>query len=156
MRRAEQRLTGGDAAALRGVDLPTVALPYLDRSKSRFKAKLGTADDIGVFLPRGTILRGGDVLVCDDAQLVRVVAADEDVMVVRSASLQSLTRAAYHLGNRHVQMEIGVDYLKLDYDGVLADMLKGLDVRVERLQASFEPEAGAYGGHGHGHGERSG
>ncbi len=156
MRRAEQRLTGGDAAALRGVALPSVALPYLDRSKSRFKAVLSTGENIGVFLPRGTILRGGDVLVCDDAQLVRVLAADEDVMIVRSASVQSLTRAAYHLGNRHVQMEIGADYLKLDYDGVLADMLQGLDVRVERLQAPFEPEAGAYGGHGHSHNDDSG
>ncbi|MGL4575375.1 MAG: urease accessory protein UreE [Burkholderiaceae bacterium] len=144
MLRAEQRLAANDAQAVRDLALPQLALQFNERSKSRLRAQLSTGDEIGLFLPRGTVLRGGDVLACDNGQLVRVVAAPEDVMLIGAASAHKLTRLAYHLGNRHMQIEIGADYLKLEYDSVLADMVRGLGGTVMRTQAAFEPEGGAY------------
>jgi urease accessory protein len=151
MRRIEHRLDAPAAAAAASLSLPTLLLDYGTRSKSRFKAMLSNGDDVGVFMPRGSVLRGGDVLACDDAQLVKVVAAEEDVMVITAASFHALLRASYHLGNRHTQMEIGADYLKLAYDSVLADMARRLGLSVKRKNAPFEPEGGAYsfGGHSH-------
>jgi urease accessory protein len=81
-----------------------------------------------------------------------VQAATEAVLEVRAQDPHALMRAAYHLGNRHTPVEIGRDYLRLEYDPVLADMLQRLGVRAERAELPFEPEAGAYGGgHKHGH-----
>jgi urease accessory protein len=144
MLRAEQRLAADQAQELGGIALPQLALQFNERSKSRLRALLSTGDEIGLFLARGTVLRGGDVLACDNGQLVRVVAAPEDVMLIGAASAHELMRLAYHLGNRHMQIEIGADYLKLEYDSVLADMVVGLGGSVMRTQAAFEPEGGAY------------
>jgi urease accessory protein len=144
MLRAEHRLAAEQADELGDVGLPQLALQFNERSKSRLRALLSTGEEIGLFLPRGAVLRGGDVLACDNGQLVRVVAALEDVMLIGAASAHELTRLAYHLGNRHMQIEIGADYLKLEYDGVLADMVVGLGGSVMRTQAAFEPEGGAY------------
>jgi urease accessory protein len=103
-------------------------------------------------MPRGTVLANGDVLVADDGALVRVIAAPEAVLVVRAPDTLTLTRAAYHLGNRHTPVEIGVDYLKLEADPVLETMLTRLGARVARETLPFHPETGAYGGgHRHGH-----
>lgn len=133
---------------------PTLTLAYGTRCKSRFAATLDTGEEVGLVMPRGTILADGDVLVTDDGALVRVIAAAESVLVVRAADALTLTRAAYHLGNRHTPVEIGADYLKLEADPVLEAMLTRLGVRVERATLPFHPEAGAYGGgHRHGHDE---
>jgi len=133
---------------------PTVTLPYDARCKSRFAATLDSGEEVGVVLPRGTVLRDGDVLVADDGGLVRVAAAAESVLLVRAADRLTLTRAAYHLGNRHTPVEIGDDTLKLEADPVLEDMLKRLGANVERATLPFQPESGAYGGgHRHGHDE---
>jgi len=133
---------------------PTLTLPYDARCRSRFAATLDTGEEVGVVLPRGTVLRDGDMLVADDGGLVRVIAAAESVLRVRAPDRLTLTRAAYHLGNRHTPVEVGADELKLEADPVLEDMLKRLGAQVERVQLPFQPEAGAYGGgHRHGHDE---
>lgn len=131
---------------------PTLTLAYDARCKSRFAATLDTGEEVALVMPRGTVLADGDVLVADDGALVRVAAAAETVLVARSRDALMLTRAAYHLGNRHTPVEIGVDYLKLEADPVLETMLTRLGVSVERATLTFHPEAGAYGGgHRHGH-----
>ncbi|MDQ0140287.1 urease accessory protein UreE [Cupriavidus necator] len=131
---------------------PKLVLPFADRSKSRLRAVLDNGADAALFLPRGTVLRGGDLLVAHDGSFVEVQAAAESVLEVREQDPHALMRAAYHLGNRHTPVEIGRDYLRLEYDAVLADMLQRLGVRAERAELPFEPEAGAYGGgHKHGH-----
>ncbi|MBB3014532.1 urease accessory protein UreE [Cupriavidus alkaliphilus] len=131
---------------------PKLVLPFADRSKSRLRAVLDNGADAALFLPRGTVLRGGDLLVAEDGSFIEVQAAAESVLEVRAQDPHALMRAAYHLGNRHTPVEIGRDYLRLEYDAVLADMLRRLGVQAERAELPFEPEAGAYGGgHKHGH-----
>jgi urease accessory protein len=133
---------------------PTLTLAFDDRRKSRLAATLDSGEEVALLLPRGTVLRDGDVLVADDGGLVRVVAAAETVLYVRAKDALTLTRAAYHLGNRHTPVEVGADYLKLEYDPVLADMLKRIGATVDQVSMPFQPEAGAYGGgHKHGHDE---
>ena len=131
---------------------PKLVLPFGDRSKSRLRAALDNGTEAALFLPRGTVLRGGDLLVAEDGTFVEVQAAPESVLQVTATDPPALMRAAYHLGNRHTPVEVGRDYLRLEYDPVLADMLTRLGVRIERAEQPFEPEAGAYGGgHKHGH-----
>ncbi|SDI06448.1 urease accessory protein [Paraburkholderia steynii] len=133
---------------------PTLTLAFDARCKSRLAATLDSGEEVALLLPRGTVLRDGDVLVADDGGLVRVVAAPESVLYVRAKDVLTLTRAAYHLGNRHTPVEVGSDYLKLEYDPVLADMLKRLGALVDQVEMPFQPETGAYGGgHRHGHDE---
>ncbi|MGB9093155.1 MAG: urease accessory protein UreE [Gallionella sp.] len=128
-----------------------LVLPFDRRQKSRVRVRLESGEEAGLFLKRGTILRGGDCLRASDARIVRVVAADEPVMRVTADTPVRLVRAAYHLGNRHVPLQIGAGWLRLEQDHVLMEMLLGLGgVRVENENAPFEPEAGAYGG-GHRH-----
>ena len=134
----------------------TVELDWDVRQKSRFDATDSQGRTLGVFLPRGTLVRGGDVLVAEDGSLIRVQAAAQPVLVVKHCSEHGspfdLLRAAYHLGNRHVQLELQPDHLKLEPDHVLADMLRHMHLIVSEAQAPFEPEGGAYaGGHSHGH-----
>ncbi|WER44855.1 urease accessory protein UreE [Cupriavidus sp. WKF15] len=131
---------------------PKLVLPFGERSKSRLRAVLDNGEEAALFLPRGTVLRGGDLLVAEDGSFVEVQAAAERVLEVRSADPHALMRAAYHLGNRHTPVEVGRDYLRLEFDPVLADMLARLGVQAVQADAAFEPEAGAYGGgHKHGH-----
>ena len=135
----------------------TVELDWDVRQKSRFAATDSTGRELGIFLPRGTVVRGGDVLVAEDGSLVRVIAAPQPVLVITACAQHGtpfdLTRAAYHLGNRHVPIELQPDHLKIEPDHVLADMLRAMHLTVNETQAAFEPEGGAYaaGGHGHGH-----
>ena len=134
----------------------TVQLDWDVRQKSRFDATDSQGRRLGVFLPRGTLVRGGDVLVADDGSLVQVLAAPQPVLEVRHCaqhgSAFDLLRAAYHLGNRHVALELKPDHLKLEPDHVLADMLRQQHLIVTESLSAFEPEGGAYGGGGHGHG----
>ena len=135
----------------------TVELDWDVRQKSRFSATDSTGRELGIFLPRGTVVRGGDVLVAEDGSLVRVLAAPQPVLVITACTEHGtafdLTRAAYHLGNRHVPIELQPDHLKIEPDHVLADMLRAMHLTVTEAQDAFEPEGGAYaaGGHGHGH-----
>jgi len=134
-----------------------VELDWDVRQKSRFDATDSQGRTLGVFLPRGTAVRGGDVLVAEDGSLIRVVAAPQPVLVVTHCTQHGtpfdLLRAAYHLGNRHVQLELKPDHLKLEPDHVLADMLRQMHLIVREAQEAFEPEGGAYaaGGPAHAH-----
>lgn len=135
----------------------TVELSWEVRQKSRFKATDSSGRSLGVFLPRGLSVRGGDVLVAEDGSLVRVLAAPEPVLLVKHSdahgSAFDLMRAAYHLGNRHVTLQLEPDGLRLEPDHVLADMLRQMGLVVTEATMAFEPESGAYGlvrgGHGH-------
>jgi urease accessory protein len=135
----------------------TVELDWDVRQKSRFAATDSQGRALAVFLPRGSVVRGGDVLVAEDGSLIRVLAAPQPVLVITACAEHGtpfdLTRAAYHLGNRHVPIELQPDHLKIEPDHVLADMLRAMHLTVVEQQAAFEPEGGAYaaGGHGHHH-----
>ena len=138
---------------------PSVELDWDVRQKSRFEATDSTGRRLGVVLPRGSVVRGGDVLVAQDGSLVRVIAAPQPVLQVRACAEHGspfdLLRAAYHLGNRHVPLALQPDVLTLEPDHVLADMLRQMHLIVSPADAAFEPEGGAYAaatGHGHGHG----
>ena len=135
----------------------TVELDWDVRQKSRFDATDSRGRAFGVFLPRGTLVRGGDMLVAEDGSMIAVKAAPQPVLVVRACAQHGtpfdLLRAAYHLGNRHVQIELKPDHLKIEPDHVLADMLRQMHLIVSAADEAFEPEGGAYaaGGHGHAH-----
>ena len=133
-----------------------VSLGWDLRQKSRFDATDSQGRQLGVFLPRGTAVRGGDVLVAEDGSLIQVQAAPQPVLVVRACAEHGspfdLLRAAYHLGNRHVALELQPDRLLLEPDPVLADMLRQQHLIVSEASVAFEPEGGAYSGGGHGHG----
>jgi urease accessory protein len=135
----------------------SIELDWDLRQKSRFETTDSAGRSIGVFLPRGSVVRGGDVLVLDDGSLVRVIAAPQPVLRITHCSQHGtpydLIRAAYHLGNRHVPIELKPDHLKIEPDHVLADMLRAMHLIVHSVEEAFEPENGAYatGGHGHGH-----
>ena len=136
----------------------TVELDWDSRQKSRFGTVDSAGRELGMFLPRGTVLRGGDVLVAEDGSLIRVIAAQQTVLRITPCSVHGapfdLTRAAYHLGNRHVPIELNPAYLHIEPDHVLADMLRAMHLIVTEVQAPFEPESGAYAAHGHAHGHR--
>lgn len=150
-----------------------VELDWDVRQKSRFDATDSSGRHLGVFLPRGSVVRGGDVLVAEDGALIKVVAAPQPVLVVRHCAEHGtpfdLLRAAYHLGNRHVPLALQPDRLTLEPDHVLADLLRQMHLIVTEEQAAFEPESGAYAtggshgahshgdhGHDHGHGHEHG
>ena len=130
-------------------------LPFELRSRSRFRAQLVGGEQVGVMLARGQILRGGDLLLAADGRVVEVTAAPESVSTLRSADARLLARAAYHLGNRHVALQIGAGWLRYSHDHVLDAMVEGFGLKVTIEQAAFEPESGAYhaelGSHTHHH-----
>jgi urease accessory protein len=137
----------------------TVELDWDVRQKSRFDCTDSAGKQLGVFLQRGMVVRGGDVLVAEDGSLVRVVAAGQPVLRITHCAAHGspydLIRAAYHLGNRHVPIELKPDHLKIEPDHVLAEMLRAMHLIVNDVNESFEPENGAYSSHGvhsHSHG----
>jgi urease accessory protein len=134
----------------------TIELDWDIRQKSRFDATDSLGRQLGVFLPRGTLVRGGDVLVAEDGSMVKVIAAPQAVLRITACrqthgSPFDLTRAAYHLGNRHVPIELKPDHLKIEPDHVLADMLRAMHLIVNEVDEAFEPEGGAYSTAGHAH-----
>ena len=133
----------------------TLELDWDTRQKSRFEATDSSGRTLGVFLPRGTVVRGGDVLVADDGSLVLVLAAPQAVLKITHCTDHGtpydLIRAAYHLGNRHVPIELKPDHLKIEPDHVLAEMLRAMHLIVHAVDEAFEPENGAYASGGHAH-----
>lgn len=135
----------------------SLELDWDTRQKSRFDATDSLDRTLGVFLPRGTVVRGGDVLLAEDGSMVRVIAAPQTVLRITHCSAHGtpfdLLRAAYHLGNRHVPIELKPDHLKIEPDHVLADLLRAMHLIVHQVDEAFEPESGAYsaGGHAHEH-----
>jgi urease accessory protein len=142
----------------------SVELDWDVRQKSRFDATDSLGRQLGVFLPRGTLVRGGDMLLAEDGSMVRVLAASQAVLRITHCadhgSPFDLIRAAYHLGNRHVPIELKPDHLKIEPDHVLADMLRAMHLIVREVNEAFEPEGGAYSAgthsHGHAHGHADG
>lgn len=135
-----------------GTAAAQLILPFELRSRSRLRARLSSGEEVGVMLERGQMLRGGELLRASDGRVIEVVAAVEAVSTARSAQPRSLLRAAYHLGNRHVALQLGDGWLRYSHDHVLDEMVRGLGLAVTVEQAPFEPEAGAYhgeGGHDH-------
>jgi urease accessory protein len=129
----------------------SMTLPFERRAKSRLRAKLDDGTEVAVLLPRGTVLRGGDKLRADDGSIVAVVAAAESLSTVVSRDPWLLARAAYHLGNRHVALQIEPGRLRYEHDHVLDDLVRALGLEVTEESAPFEPEHGSYGGaHAHG------
>jgi urease accessory protein len=133
----------------------SITLDWDVRQKSRFESNDSAGRQVGVFLSRGQVVRGGDVLVGEDGSLLKVQAAPQAVLRITHCTAHGtpfdLTRAAYHLGNRHVPIELQADHLKIEPDHVLADMLRAMHLIVHEVNESFEPENGAYGEHGGGH-----
>ena len=126
-----------------------LVLPFQLRNKSRLRTALENGEEVGMILERGSILRGGDLLLADDGRVVEVVAEPESVSTVRAPGAVALCRASYHLGNRHVALQIGDGWVRYQHDHVLDEMVRGLGLAVTLERAPFEPEAGAYGGHSH-------
>jgi urease accessory protein len=153
-------ISGGQSLAKALINrAPTVSLDWDVRQKSRFQVEDSTGRVLSVFLQRGHVVRGGDVLVADDGSLVCVEAAPQALLRITTCPQHGtpfdLTRAAYHLGNRHVPIELKPDYLQIEPDAVLADMLRSMHLIVHTVDEAFEPEGGAYGsqhgGSGHSH-----
>jgi urease accessory protein len=144
-----ERLNAQDAGADMHRATERLVLPFELRQKSRLRARLESGAEVGLVLERGIVLRGGDRLRAEDGTIIEVVAALETVSTVREADGTRLARAGYHLGNRHVPVQIGEGWLRYGHDHVLDDMVRGLGLVVTVEQAPFEPEAGAYG-HSHG------
>jgi urease accessory protein len=134
-----------------------LVLPFAERSKSRLRAVLDNGEEAGLFLERGAVLRHGDLLLADDGRVIEVHAAPETVSTVHTGDPRTLARASYHLGNRHVALEIGPDWVRYSHDHVLDDMLRGFGLEVRVEERPFEPEGGAYvaashHAHSHSHG----
>jgi urease accessory protein len=128
-----------------------LTLPFELRQKSRLRCLLDSGEEAGLHLARGTVLRGGDLLQAADGRIVAVVAAPESLSVVNSTDPLLLARVAYHLGNRHVAVQIVPGGLRYLHDHVLDDMVGGLGLQVGVQTLPFEPEGGAYGRHDQGH-----
>jgi len=129
----------------------TLSLPINSRVKSRIKVTLDDGREAGLFLPRGKILRNGDLVVSEEGLVVEIKAAPELVSTVSSNNPHALAVASYHLGNRHVPLQVEATWLRYLHDHVLDDMVKGLGLSVKTETAPFEPEAGAYQSSANGH-----
>ncbi len=153
MHHIDQRYSGDAAPTL------TLTLPFDKRQKSRFRDRLDDGSEVTVTLERGSSLLEGDLLQTTEGCVVRVVAAEESLSVARSTDALTLCRAAYHLGNRHMPLQITPTELCYQHDHVLDEMVRHLGLQVTTEQRPFEPEPGAYGsghahvGGGHGHGK---
>lgn len=127
----------------------TVVLPYALRQKSRQRVRLASGREAAIVLPPGAHLHDGDCLRAEDGTIVRVRAAMEPVSTARTNEPLRFARACYHLGNRHVALQIGAGWVRYQPDHVLDDMVRGLGLTVESETVPFEPEGGAYAGHAH-------
>jgi urease accessory protein len=123
-----------------------LALPFELRQKRWLRTQLVSGEEVSLRLPRGALLCGGDLLAASDGRVIEVIAVPENVVHVECATPDELARVAYHLGNRHVPVEIGAGFLRLQENRVLEDMVRGLGAQLTRIEAPFEPEVGAYGG----------
>ncbi|TIC87134.1 urease accessory protein UreE [Crenobacter intestini] len=140
-----------------GVPSDRLVLDFERRCKMRLLTRTAAGEEAGVMLPPGSPpLRHGERLQSDDGRCVEVCAADEALLHVECPNPRALACAAYHLGNRHVKVEVGDGWLRLASDEVLAQMLGQMGLPVVRVDAAFQPEHGAYGGgHHHSHGKES-
>lgn len=137
-----------------GEVMDSVILPYALRQKGRFKTTTKSGFEVGVFLVRGEVLRNGDCLFSECGKVLKVEAAPEEVVTAIATDWLTFSKACYHLGNRHVPMEIGELWLRFQPDHVLEEMVEMFGLKCKHHAAGFTPESGAYhGGHHHSHGE---
>lgn len=135
----------------------TLTLPFEKRQKSRFRAQMNNGKDAGISIERGSVLRGGNCLKSRNGQLVMIVSANEEVSTIHCDNAHDLARAAYHLGNRHVSLQVGDFWIRYLKDHVLDEMVQGFGLKIKHEAAPFEPEVGAYhGGHSHAHNHQHG
>jgi urease accessory protein len=125
-------------------------LAFEQRQKSRLKTQLVSGEEVALMLPRGEILRGGDLVTASDGRVIEVIAEPEKLLHIES---DALAKIAYHLGNRHVPVQVGEGFLRIAVDHVLEEMATKLGAKVKQVEAPFEPEAGAYAGGHHQHDE---
>lgn len=130
----------------------SLTLPYEERKKFRLRTTLDNGVEVGLQLSREGVLRGGDCLRAEDGTVIQVKAGDESVSTVICNDPLLLARACYHLGNRHVPLQIEQNRLCYQHDHVLDEMVKQLGLTVQNEMAPFEPESGAYHSHANSHG----
>lgn len=131
-------------------------LPFASRQKSGVRARLVSGEEVVLKLPRGEVLRGGDLVTASDGRVIEVVAEAEKLLHIES---ESLPKVAYHLGNRHVPVQVGEGFLRIAADHVLEEMVRKLGAKVKEIEAPFEPEtvgrhehsAESHGDDAHGH-----
>ena len=153
MLQLRRRVSAKPAEGKSNPSVASLTLSFEDRRKSRLRANLDDGREVAVLLERGTILHDGDCLLDDEEKvLVAVKAAAETLSVARTEDRLLLARAAYHLGNRHVPLQVGPDWLAYGHDHVLDGMVRALGLTVVVEQRPFEPEAGGYS-HGHANAE---
>lgn len=121
-----------------------LTLPFELRQKARLHTTLDSGEEAGIFLPRGLILRNGDKLKAETEEIIEIISSNEEVSTVSSTNPLLLMRACYHLGNRHVPLEVKSDCLRYQFDHVLDEMIEHQGLVVIRESAPFEPEPGAY------------
>ena len=130
----------------------SLTLPFEKRQKSRLRVSLDNNQEAALMLERGSVLRQGELLRADNGLIIEVRAADEEVAVITTEDTFLFARACYHLGNRHVPLQIGEGWLHIQRDHVLEEMVQSLGLLVRHELAPFEPESGAYSGNsGHSH-----
>lgn len=134
--------------------LPRAHLTFEARCKSRLLLKLDDGETVALILERGRLLRGGETVRIADGREVQIMAAEESLLEGISNDPLVIAKAAYHLGNRHVAVQLLADRVRFLHDHVLGDMIKGLGLAVKAITAPFEPEGGAYGHH-HAHGSEA-
>jgi urease accessory protein len=139
-------------SAAQAQSVPRLRLTYQERMRSRLATMLPSGEAVAIMLPRGSVLRDGAVLAGDAGERVIIEAVPEPVTRVTARSAHALLRAVYHLANRHVPAQLGANHALIERDPVLEHMLVRLGAQVEHVDAPFDPEAGAYDGHGHSHG----
>ena len=125
----------------------TLSLTAFERSRTRYRFRTDDGQSILLRLSRGVVLKDGDLLQAETGEILRIIAKPESVLTVRATDNLSLLKAAYHLGNRHVSLEITSNYLRLTFDPVLEKMLEKLGLEIEQETAPFQPEIGAYHHH---------
>jgi len=121
-----------------------IILPFESRQKSRFKATTSNQEEVGFFLERGHILRDEDRVSSEDGSIFKITAAKESVCTLFSKDALLLTKAAYHLGNRHIPLQVGASWIRFQADHVLQQMVEQMGLHAEIEDAPFEPESGAY------------
>ncbi len=126
------------------------SLTFDARCRGRLRVRLDNGDETTLLVERGRVLRDGERVHCEDGREVEIVSAAEPLLEALSDDALLIAKAAYHLGNRHVAVQLLPDRIRLLEDHVLARMLTGMGLEVQALSAAFEPEGGAYG-HSHAH-----
>ncbi len=150
MKRAREVKTAGHWDSASAVDLITLDADERHRRRVVLTGERGTKFLLD--LPQATALRDGDGLVLDDGAIVRIVSRPEPLIEIAAADTHDLARLAWHIGNRHIDVQIVGERLRIRRDHVIEDMLRGLGARLTPVQAPFDPEHGAYDHHGHEHG----